>query len=255
MRRLNSEKRQMLYPWRNEKVVGGGLDFGAMLAFLLFCVVVGWQIWVMWIPISDFLGISDRGAARLEAQEERLAELQAEAQGLTVVVTPTQGPTEVPYVLLVTPTPLITYEMLQATAGAELAISEADDAWADPLPEGYTKIMVVGRFSNYWPPSGGINAQGDAELFADGSRVDKAIVERERVVACPVELLLGTRIEYPPNSGMVWTCRDRGGAITFYYAESGLPIYWFDFMSEIPFVDYGSYIQVQIYFPCSQVEC
>jgi hypothetical protein len=124
----------------------------------------------------------------------------------------------------------------------------------DPLPPGYVKMRAVGRFSNYWPPLGGTNCFSDCELFADGGRVDEAIVEGQRVIACPRELLLGTRIEWPTGSGVVWTCRDYGEDIYFYYSESGLPVYWFDFLSPDAFVDFGSYIQVDIYVPCEQVD-
>lgn len=120
--------------------------------------------------------------------------------------------------------------------------------------EGYGTKRIVGRFSNYWPPYGGTNCFSDCEYFADGNRVDQAIAEGWRVVACPRELLQGTRIEYPPKSGLIWTCRDYGDAIFLYYGETGLPIYWFDFLSPDPWVDYGSYIQVDIHIPCGQLE-
>lgn len=117
------------------------------------------------------------------------------------------------------------------------------------LAIGYEKVTVLGRFSNYFPALSGINCSADCELLADGTRTDTAVNEGYRVVACPQELLLGTRIEYPPNSGLVWTCRDRGGEIYFYYSENGTPIYWFDFLSPEAWVDYGSYIQVQVWVP------
>lgn len=121
------------------------------------------------------------------------------------------------------------------------------------LPQGYLRMRAVARFSRYWPPLGGTNCFTDCELFADGGRVDEAIAEGQRVLACPVELLLGTRVEWPPESGVVWTCRDRGEGINFYYSENGLPVYWLDFLSENDFVDYGSYIQVDIFVPCEQL--
>lgn len=117
------------------------------------------------------------------------------------------------------------------------------------LASGYTKVTVLGRFSNYFPALSGINCAADCELLADGTRTDTAVNEGFKVVACPQELLLGTRIEYPPDSGLVWTCRDRGGEINFYYSENGTPIYWFDFLSPVAWVDYGSYIQVQVWVP------
>lgn len=120
--------------------------------------------------------------------------------------------------------------------------------------EGYGTLRVVGRFSNYWPPFGGTNCFSDCELFADGNRVDQAITEGWKVLACPREILPGTRIEFPIESGLIWTCRDYGEAITMYFAESGLPIYWFDFLSDTAFVDFGSYIQVDIHVPCGQLE-
>ncbi len=120
--------------------------------------------------------------------------------------------------------------------------------------EGYGTMRVVGRFSNYWPPYGGTNCFSDCELFADGNRVDQAIVEGWKVVACPRELLPGTRIEFPLESGLIWTCRDYGDAIYLYHGQTGLPIYWFDFLSDSAWVDFGSYIQVDIHVPCGQVE-
>lgn len=123
----------------------------------------------------------------------------------------------------------------------------------DQLPSGYLRMRAVARFSRYWPPLGGTNCFSDCELFADGGRVDQAIAEGQRVLACPRELMLGTRIEFPPESGVVWTCRDYGDDIYFYYSENGLPVYWLDFLSEYDFVDYGSYIQVDIFVPCEQL--
>ena len=134
------------------------------------------------------------------------------------------------------------------------------EAFLTPTPimgsvnEGYGTMRVVGRFSNYWPQFGGTNCFGDCEHFADGNRVDQAIAEKWKVVACPRELLPGTRIEFPIESGLIWTCRDYGDAIFLYYGETGLPIYWFDFLSDTAWVDYGSYIQVDIHVPCGQVE-
>jgi len=154
------------------------------------------------------------------------------------------------------PTPVrveVSVEIIQPTALPSAEVPPLPLALAGSqfyaLPAGYERLRIVGRFSNYWPPFGGSNCHADCELFADGGRVDEAIIEGLRVVACPVELLMGTRIEWPPSSGVVWTCRDRGGAITFYFSESGLPVYWFDFLSPDAFVDYGSYIQVDLWSP------
>jgi hypothetical protein len=142
-------------------------------------------------------------------------------------------------------------EVVMPTPAAPLTIVQG--VGEDPLPHGYVRMRAVGRFSNYWPPLGGTNCFSDCEHFADGGRVDEAIVEGQRVVACPRDLLLGTRIEWPTGSGVVWTCRDHGEAITFYYSETGLPVYWFDFLSPDAFVDFGSFIQVDIYVPCEQL--
>lgn len=120
------------------------------------------------------------------------------------------------------------------------------------LSVGYTKQLILARFSNYFPALSGINCATDCELLADGTRTDEVVNEGMKVVACPNELLLGTRIEYPPDSGLVWTCRDRGSEIYFYYTETGTPIYWFDFLSPTAWVDWGSYIQVQVWVPEGQ---
>src|SRR5690606_33121421 len=62
-RQKDLQKRQMLWPWRNENVVGGGVEIGALLAFAVFCLVVGFQIWAMWTPIKNFFGIGGASTA------------------------------------------------------------------------------------------------------------------------------------------------------------------------------------------------
>lgn len=225
-------------------MVGGGLELGAILAFVLFCLVVGFQTWAMWAPIADFFGFSQRSAGAPPVHVGATSQPGQVIGSLFATPTPTAMPEPVrvevdlpEQILLVTPT------------AQGVPLPDGQDVNQPGSVEGYDKVLIVGRFSNYWPASGGINAQGDAEHFADGSRVDQALAEGWRVVACPTELLLGSRIEWPPDSGLVWTCRDRGEAITFYYSDNGLPIYWFDFLAPDAFVDYGSYIQVQLYVP------
>lgn len=160
--------------------------------------------------------------------------------------------------IIQTPTPHVVQIEIVTPTSAPRPVQEVGPV-EEPLrsgqvvPDGYTKQMIVGRFSNYWPPLGGTNCFSDCELFADGSRVDQAIAEGWRVVACPADWLLGTRFEWPPDSGHVWTCRDRGEDIYSYVAESGLVVYWFDFLSPTAFVDFGSYIQLQVWVPNERV--
>lgn len=181
-------------------------------------------------------------AGRLEVQATDVAEARPGGVRITGgTFTPVPGPEA-------TPTPLRV--VLEVVTPTPVYVPPGPDTVAsDGLPVGYRRQTIVGRFSNYWPPLGGINCHNDCEYLADGSRTDQAIREGWRVVACPPELLLGTRIEWPPGSGVVWVCRDRGQAITFYYGQNGLPIYWFDFLNEHAFVDYGSYIQVDLFVP------
>jgi len=195
-------------------------------------------------------GLSGRRSDRVIAGAQQVATaLPGSGVGEILQFGAVGGPVTPQTIIMVTNTPEAT-----ATPGREEAVAEPTaiaTLRVDALPEGYTRVRIVGRFSNYWPRNGGINGQGDYETFADGSRVDLAVNEQHRVVACPNELLLGTRIEFPPGSGVIWQCRDRGAAITFYYSEAGLPIYWFDFLWPDPFVDYGSYIQVDLFVPCN----
>lgn len=163
-----------------------------------------------------------------------------------IVQTPTP---HVVQIEIVTPTPRPTQIPADVPNSPVAEPSRVEDA----LPDGYSRQLLVGRFSNYWPPYGGTNCFDDCELFADGTRVDQAIMEGWRVVACPADWLLGTRFEWPPDSGHVWTCRDRGEDIYSYVAESGLVVYWFDFLSPTAFVDFGSYIQLQVWVPNERV--
>jgi hypothetical protein len=219
----------MTYPYLSEKVAGSGIELSAMM-WLLFLVLIVWWWW----------GLLNKESPRVQAQ--RIAQMtlvahgeQQAAQGgflYTDGQTPTPELTVTPVALTATPTP----------------------TFLPTMEIGYSKVTIVARFSNYWPPLGGTNCFNDCEHFTDGERVDQAMAENWRVVACPQELLLGTRIEYPPDSGVIWICRDRGDEIYFYFSEAELPIYWLDFMSEIAWVDYGSYIQVQVYVPNDQLE-
>ena len=246
-----------MYPYLHEDIVGGALDGGAVFSFMLFLLILVFQGYALIRPAMRFMGLAndagDRALVQTQAPEGIAIMGQSADEGkqsVAIIVTPTR-PVEDVQIQVSTPTAIEAFDVL-ATATPFPEPLQVGPAQA---PEGYAKVRVVGRFSNYWPANGGINAQGDGEYFADGSRVDTALVEGWNVIACPPELLLGTRIEYPPQSGVVWTCRDRGQAITFYYGESGLPIYWFDFLSEVAWVDYGSYIQVDMFVPCTQTQC
>ena len=183
------------------------------------------------------------------SRDERLAAAQSETgavvNSIGVAKVREIGPTPTVESEVLIPSPTAE-ELQQATLTATPILGE--------VYEGYGTKRIVGRFSNYWPPYGGTNCFSDCEQLADGNRVDQAIAEGWKVVACPREIILGTRIEYPPGSGLIWTCRDYGDDIFLYYGESGLPIYWFDFMSPDAWVDYGSYIQVDIHVPCGQVD-
>jgi hypothetical protein len=232
-RQKRSQKRLTLYPYLAERVQGGGIELSAVMWLMfLFAVIYFWWGWVSKDP------------PRVLAQQIAQQTLDAYTLQNSNVVSGSFL-IEVPDEAVGTPEP--TQEQVTPTATVTPTFSPT-------LDMGYTKVMIVARFSNYWPPFGGTNCFADCAHFADGERVDQAIAESWKVVACPEELLLGTRIEYPPNSGVIWVCRDRGSDIYFYYSESELPIYWFDFMSEVPWVDFGSYIQVQVYVPNSQVE-
>lgn len=226
----------MLYPYLKENVVGGGVEVGALIAFSLFLLVVGFEAYLLLKPICGFVGLcqSFRPAAQVT--------LNAPVENNRVQLLVTTEPTEPGIVLLVTPTPQPT--MPVTPSPVEEIVNQPDNGL-----EGYIKQTIVGRFSNYWPPYGGTNCFTDCESFADGTKFDTAFSEGWKVLACPREWLLGTRFEYPPDSGLIWTCRDYGDDIYAYQAENGLMIYWFDFLSPTAFVDFGSYIQVQVYIP------
>lgn len=227
--------RRSLYPYLNENVVGGGVEAGALVWFFLMLAAIIFQCYLFWKPVQFYLGIDTYSSAEATQQTRPTSQVVVvsplEVVGGGVVIEGYGEPTISP-----TPEPTISPTVTPTSSVVNI--------------QGYKKELVVGRFSNYWPPFGGLNCLTDCELFADGYRVDQAIIEGWKVVACPRELLLGTRIEYPPDSGVIWICRDYGDAITFYYSDSGLPIYWFDFLSSTAWVDYGSYIQVQMFIPC-----
>ncbi len=251
-----------MYPFLNEEMVGGGLDFGAVVAFLAFAMLIVFQGYALVRPMWKFLGFATSGAvsgsaAQVDPQHQGIAIVgqpnpEADKQGV-VAILPTHGAQDGPGAILPTvevkSTPTVIPQPGEAQNVDRLPLVEAETG------RSYAKQLVVARFSNYWPPYGGINCFNDCEHFADGARVDQAILEGWHVVACPAEWLLGTRIEYPPKSGVLWICRDRGEDIFLYHGENGLPIYWIDFLSQTAWVDFGSYIQIQLYVPCDQVAC
>ena len=226
----------MLRPYLAEAIAKPGVSFYS-IASLLLVFAICWQF--VFGPIWRHLSTGQPQSV-MPVQLYTGATPEAPAPIVVQLAAPTVLVEVNPHIEVVMPTPASPVTIVQS-AGEDL------------LPAGYVRMRAVGRFSNYWPPLGGTNCFSDCELFADGGRVDEAIVEGQRVIACPRELLLGTRIEWPTGSGVVWTCRDYGEDIFFYYSESGLPVYWFDFMSPDAFVDFGSYIQVDIYVPCDQV--
>lgn len=234
--------RQTLYPYLGEEVSGVSFDPGALLAFLLFMFVVIFQGGMLIAPITSLLnGGGGPPVVRGEAPEPDIVV----GGGIVMTPTPVIVQVEVVTPTLVQPAP---WE-LEATQAA-VAMATATPVVVQPAQlTGYEQQRIIGRFSNYWPPAGGLNCFTDCEHFFDGGRVDQAIAEGQLVVACPHELLIGSRIEWPPDSGLIWTCRDRGEAITYYVSEGGVPIWWFDFLMPDPAVDWGSYIQVDLFVP------
>lgn len=231
----------MLYPYLSSEAAereSSGLSVAALgnLALAIALPVAFFWYGFVWLP-------GQNEAKRNEAYSRFGIPTPSDLTAVPVVVdfnaTPTRAATATPLhivVEVVTPTPAY-------------VPPAPDTIGSDGLPPGYRRQTILGRFSNYWPPLGGINCAGDCEHLADGTRTDRAIQEGWRVVACPPEILLGSRIEWPPGSGVVWVCRDRGEAITSYFAENGLQVFWFDFLMPQAAVDYGSYIQVDLFVP------
>ena len=115
-----------------------------------------------------------------------------------------------------------------------------------PEPDVTTTAMTV-RYSHYWPPAGGPNCSS----FVDGVCVS-AMASGEPwapyvgiAVACPPEWEFGTTVEL---DGHVWTCMDRGGAITY---VDGVP--WVDFLVATGTYAHGSIVAVDVSHQNAQV--
>ena len=218
-----------LYPYKNEVVATPGRDltaifFVAIGLFVVFkwgsSVVSGWiepqhknPVWqatqTAIYKNKDIPKVSYRDVVPDQEQQETKVPVQVE-----IIV-----PTSIPEVY-------VTREVIMA------------DKILYPGP------IVVAKFSNYYPPFGGMNCHAEnCDLLADGSSVQDVINKGWKVCACPEPFVFGTLFEFPPGSGVLWECRDRGGMITY---SDDKTFFWLDFFTDISYVDYGAFIQVRV---------
>lgn len=225
-------------------MVGGGDEFGALLAFLAFLGIVGFQGYLLWRPAADFFGFAQR------SQAPAIEEMRPESEGVVPVLISPLGlvqqqeakPTSEEQLLL--PDRLPTNSPIRPTATPLLPPLPS----ATPIPAvDFSAVpLSLARFSNYWPPYGGQNCDADCEHLADGSSWRELYAQGLRIAACPAQFPFGTLIEFPPGSGQVWNCLDHGGSITM--AADG-SWFWLDFLDPVAFVDYGSWIWVKVHVP------
>jgi len=254
-------------PYLSERANGEGASVAGVFAMMVFLAVIG-----MWLysargmltvfartlglnskaPMADTINALNGGGdypavnvgqvARLAQEKGRPVESGTptpELQGLKPTYTP--YPT---YTLYPTYTPEKEITVISRDLEKNydnLAVPEILGV-ADPGLEWETMTI---RISYYWPPLGGINCDTnpdgspECEQMANGERWDNQVGQ---VVACPVEIPLGTLIKI---NDRVLTCKDRGGEIV----QNSDGSYWIDVLyPSMPWgYKYGDYVQAFIW--------
>jgi len=228
----NKGSEDLLYPYKNEVVAVPGRDVMGIIMIVMGLFVVGrWGVSVVqgWIepqsknPIwqatqtaihnKDVVKVDYSGIVK-PGGDDREPEVTERPMQVEIIV-----PTSVPEVYVTKE--VINYKNIV-----------------------YPGSVVLAKFSNYYPPRGGINCHNDnCDLLADGTMVVDVIKNNWRVCACPEPFQFGTLFEFPPGSGVLYECRDRGGMVV--YGEDRT-WFWLDFFEDISFVDYGTFIQVKV---------